>query len=566
MPQALMVFGASLPIFVWAGSFAPNAAVMAASFAVFAINWGAFYAVVNWLKTPAAQSLRRRQIVHLMGGLLWALAVCQIAAFALNAGPARESLLLMAAGGAVVCVFFAAPNLPSLLVVTPVAVAGPLVVGFTRPDSAWIFPVIWGGFALSFMLGLILNRNLRRQFELAATAEQLAAEREESLARAETLARSKSALVETLSHEIRNGLTGVAHVLSAAVQHGASRGAPSREQLATALDAANDLIAVLNATLDSETAEAGRLSVDAEAFDPAPIVLDLAAAFRPQAAAKGLEFSVFIDPDLEGGAAGAALADPGRVRQVLQALMSNAVKYTVRGRVEARLERQGADRLRISIADTGPGLTPEELEAAFVPFQRIDRTGSGIAGAGLGLSLSRQLVRLMDAELLAESASGVGSCFTLDLPFDPTVRLIVDEPRISTAGGLRVLLAEDDALSAALIRATLEQLGHRVVHAGNGRRAVDLARAADFDLIILDAHMPELSGAEAAALLRAEPAPLGRAPIVGLVAGDADEAAGYLDAGADTLLRKPVSVASVARSVAEATAARKKAPRRAKAA
>lgn len=571
MPQALMIFGVSLPIFVWAASYAANAAIMAASFAIFAINWGAFYATVNWLKTSQAEDLPRRLRVHLLGGLLWAVAACQIAAFADGAGPVRESLLLIASGAAVLCIFFTAPSLPSLLLVTPVAIAGPLAAAVLHPASWWLFEVMWGAFALAFLLGLILNTNLRQQFALAAESERLNREREISLASAERLATSKSALVETLSHEIRNGLTGVAHVLAAAAGHG-QRAAPSRDQLNAALGAANDLIAVLNATLDSETAEAGRLAVDAELFDPAPIVLDLAAAYRPLAAAKGLEFNVFIDPELtEHGpgeqVCGAALADAARVRQVLQALMSNAVKYTVRGRIEARLERHGDRQLRIAIADTGPGLSPDELDIAFEPFKRVARTGAGVAGAGLGLSLSRQLVRLMGAELDAESAPGVGSCFALVISYDPNAELAApsDQDGPVQTRGLRVLLAEDDALSAALLRATFEQLGHQVVHASNGRRALDLVRAADFDLVVLDAHMPEMSGAEVARSIRAESAPLSAARIVGLIGGDADEAAEYLDAGVNTLLRKPVSVAGVARAVAEATA-RTRPARRSKAA
>ena len=275
-----------------------------------------------------------------------------------------------------------------------------------------------------------------------------------------------------------------------------------------------------------------------------------------------------IDPDL-GEHPGAAVADAERVRQVLQSLVSNAVKYTVRGRIEARLERSSPTRLRIAIADTGPGLSPEELEQAFEPFRRIDRTGAGIPGAGLGLSLSRQLVRLMGAELTAESAPGVGSCFALELPFDPSARPAAPEvapgedslrPR-----GLRVLLAEDDALAAALLRATFEQLGHQVVHAANGRRALDLARAADVDPFVLDALMPELSGADVAEALRAESTSRGAPRIVGLIGGDPEEAAGYQAAGVQVLLRKPVTVAAVARAVADATAPVKRS-RRARAA
>src|ERR1019366_8584434 len=96
-------------------------------------------------------------------------------------------------------------------------------------------------------------------------------------------------------------------------------------------------------------------------------------------------------------------------------LLSNAVKDAGRGRIEARVERRGEDRLAIAIADTGPGLTQEELAEAFEPFKRVARTAAGLPGAGLGLSLSRQLTGLMGAQIVADSAVGVGSCFTLEL-------------------------------------------------------------------------------------------------------------------------------------------------------
>jgi signal transduction histidine kinase len=152
------------------------------------------------------------------------------------------------------------------------------------------------------------------------------------------------------------------------------------------------------------------------------MVRELALAQRANAAAKGLELNVFIEPALEGRRAGAAFADAARVRQVLGNLLSNAVKYTVRGRIEARVERRGEDRLTIAIADTGPGLSPDELEEAFQPFRRVERTAAGLPGAGLGLSLSKRLVALMGATLMADSAVGVGSCFTLDLEYDAASR------------------------------------------------------------------------------------------------------------------------------------------------
>lgn len=559
MPYALACFAVSLPVFVWAGSFAENSMWMAASFAIFALNWGAFYAVVNWMRTTGEVPVARRVRIHVLSGLLWAGAVAQIAALADGAGPAREPLLLMAAAGAIVCFFFSAPLLHSLLIVAPVAAAGPLVALFSDADSRDQGLAVWGAMALALALCLILNQMMRHQFALAAERETLIAERSETLERAQKLARSKSDIVSTLSHEIRNGLNGVTHVLAAAAGQG-GRAAPSREQLGAALTAANELIAVLNATLDSETAEAGRLALDRQPFDPVRLARELVLLNRPHAAAKSVELSLHVEPELEA-APGAVVGDVTRARQVLSNLIGNAVKYTLRGRVEVRLSLDEQDRVVIAIADTGPGLSVEELERAFEPFRRVERTGAGVPGAGLGLSLSRQLASLMGGQLRGQSAVGVGSCFTFELPWDPAA-VAASEAEESTLRGpiapskraMRVLVAEDDALNAAMLRAILEQLGHQVVHAQNGKRAVELAGAVDFDLVMLDGRMPVLGGAHTAAALRDLDGPAGSMPIIAVIGGDADEARECLDAGADTVLRKPVTVAGVARAVADAAA------------
>ncbi len=562
LPYALAVFAVSLPIYVWACSFAENAGWMALSFAVFAINWGVFYGVVAWLRSEAAQDLTRRARVHVLSGLLWAVAVCQMAAFADGAGGVRETLLLLSAGAAVVCIFFAAPWLLALLVTAPVAAVGPLYLLFAHPESERSGAMAFGAISLAMALSLVLNRMLRRQHALALAHEALLEERLTVLEAAERAARSKSDIVATLSHEIRNGLTGVTHVLAAAAGKG-GRAAPSREQLNAALDAAQDLVAVLNATLDSETAESGRLAVESVAFEPVRLIRDLVLLDRPHAVAKGLELVVHVESDLEHRQLGAAVGDPLRTRQIIANIVGNAVKYTVRGRIEVRVERREG-LIAIEVADTGPGLSPAEMDQAFQAFQRVERTGAGVNGAGLGLSLSRQLARLMGGALEATSAVGVGSCFTLTLPFDENALCVIEpagsevSPPTEAAGApprnLRILIAEDDALNAAMLRAILEQLGHQVVHAQNGRRALDLAKICDFDLVMLDGRMPILDGPQTAAALRDLDGANRDVAIVAVIGGDADEARECLDAGADTVLRKPVSVAAVARAVADAAA------------
>jgi signal transduction histidine kinase/CheY-like chemotaxis protein len=551
---ALILFGVGLPIFVWAASYAPDRLCVLASFVIFAINWSAFYAVQDWTRRRPAQfaDLNLRTRVHILGGLLWAGAVAQISLVGAAAGEVSEPLLLLALGAAAICVFFASPSLPALLIVGPAACAGPLIALFLAPAEGAMARIALAATALGFALSLIFNRLLRRLFALAGEREILIGERAQSLARAERLAKSKSDLIATLSQEIRTGLTGVAHVLASAV--GGGRGQPSRDQLSAALDAAEDLIAVLNATLDTVVAEAGQLSLARLPFDPALLARDVVLLHRPQAVAKGIELSVHVEEHLLQNPAGGVVGDPVRTRQILSSLIGNAVKYTLRGRVEVRVERPTPHRLRIEVADTGPGLTADELIHAFDAFTRIERTSTGVPGAGLGLSLASQLALLMGGEVSAESAPGVGSCFWLDLPYDPTIRIArldgaAPEPG-HTRRSLKVLVADDDALGAAMLRGVLEQLGHHVLLARDGRRAFELAQICEVDLIMLDAHMREIGGAETIRAIRNLGGSIGATPIVAVIEGDGDEARALLEAGADQVLRKPVSVSSAARVLA----------------
>ena len=554
---ALILFGVGLPILAWAASFAPDGLWVLASFTIFAINWAAFYAVLDWARRRPEQAASTgiRTRVHVLGGLLWAGAVLQMTGLGLGAGAVSESMLLLALGAGAICVFFSAPNLPALLIVGPAACAPPLAALFLDPSMRPLARIALAATALGFALSLIFNRLLRRLFALADEREVLIGERARSLADAKRLTKSKSDLIATLSHEIKNGLTGVAHVLAAAV--GGERAQPSREQLAAALDSAEDLIAVLDATLDTEVAEAGELSLAHAPFDPARLVRDLVLLARPQAYAKALELSVHVDESLAEDGAGGVVGDAVRTRQILANLIGNAVKYTLRGRIEVRVERLADDRVRIEVADTGPGLTTDELTLAFEAFSRIERTCTGVSGAGLGLSLARELATLMGGEVTAESAPGVGSCFRLDLPYDPTVlparhddaqfEAIAFSPR---QRALKVLVAEDDALGAAMLRGVLEQLGHHVLHARDGRRAYDLAQICEVDLIMLVGRMPEMDGAETARAIRQLAGAAGQTPIMAVIEGDGDEARAVLEAGADQVLRKPVSVSSVARALA----------------
>jgi len=549
LPYALAAFAIGIPLLAFAAGDADNAAWLAICLIQSALNWTVFYVAVNWLKKDSARrfDLKKRTLVHLGAGSTWALALAELALVADRAGPAREPLLLLALAGAVTCFFFTAPHLLSLLVIGPLAAALPLWLLHARPESAHLGELAQGGAALAFALALIVNRLLRSSFDMAAEREALMEDRARALAQAEAMAAGKSDLLATLSQEVRSGLSGVVHVLAAAAGP-ASRAKPTREQLTAALDDARDLVAVLDATLDSEHAEAGRLTVRRELFAPVDLAREVVGAAEPLAASKSVMLTV--EGRIEGGA---VPADIARTRQILANLVGNAVKYTFRGGVAVRVSLSAPDRIRFEVADTGPGLTPEELKEAFEPFKRVERTSAGVPGAGLGLSLSRRLARLMGGDIVAESAPGVGSRFWLELPFDAAAALSEAPAPLRAGPALRVLAVEPDQLSAAMLRAALDQLGHRMLHAHDGGRALELLKSCEVDAVLVGARLGDgavLSGPDVIRAVRALGSPVARARIVAVIGAEIEEAGACRAAGADAVLRKPVTVGAVARALA----------------
>jgi signal transduction histidine kinase len=319
LPYALILFALCLPLLLCAAASAPNRAWLGLSLGLYAVNWTAFYAVIDWLKKApeGGRDLSLRAKIQFGGSALWAAAIAQTSWVGTGAGPVSELILVLCAGAAAGVIFFSAPSLPALLAVGPVAAAGPVIGLLSRPQTHHMGLLALSGEALALALGLVLNRHLRGHFALAAEHGRLIAEREAALARTQALARSKSDLLATLSSEIRNGLSGVTHVLAGALGGGPRR-TPSREQLRAALDAARSLAAVLDAALDTENAEAGRLAVSAEPLDVAALVGDLVQAHRPDAAAKGLELILRTDDsDRRPGAGAPSAGSPaGQRRQI----------------------------------------------------------------------------------------------------------------------------------------------------------------------------------------------------------------------------------------------------------
>ncbi len=392
-----------------------------------------------------------------------------------------------------------------------------------RDYEARITPMRSGGF-------LALVRDIT---DLKRAERQLIATREQAL----SASSSKSQFLANVSHEIRtplNGIIGVTQLLRTM-----TLSPEATEYLGVLETSGESLLALVNEVLDLSKIEADRLELERVTFDLPQVVTQAARAFTAQAKRKGLQLTVSVEASAEGPVSG----DPGRVRQVVNNIVGNAVKFTDAGQVTVTLVR-GEHGLVLSVVDSGPGILPEHLESIFEPFVQV--SGRRGQGTGLGLSIARRLARLMGGDVRVTSQVGLGSTFVIQLPLPRSAPTAVHRPpqRRLSARTLKVLLAEDNEINARLTRSMLEWLGHVVVGVSNGHQAVEAAQLGGFDLVFMDVQMPLLDGLEATRRIRSfEKRSGAHVPIVALTANamKGDDAA-CLSAGMDAYLAKPVTV------------------------
>ncbi|MFI1016804.1 HAMP domain-containing protein [Streptomyces sp. NPDC020965] len=397
--------------------------------------------------------------------------------------------------------------------------------------------------------------------------------RQELEARAQQLSRTsmyKSEFLANMSHELRTPLNSLLILAQLLAQNLEGNLSDKQVDYAEVIHSAgSDLLQLINDILDLSKVEAGKMDVHPEAFELRQLLEYVEATFRPVASERELEFRVIAAPGIPAG----LTTDESRLRQVLRNLISNALKFTERGRVELRVEnataaelpavlRGSGPTLAFRVNDTGIGIPANRLQSVFGAFQQGDGTTSRrYGGTGLGLSISREVAHLLGGTVTVASTLGEGSSFTLYLPVhalsgprpavpDATAELLPDQREREPAGDRTVLVVDDDTRNVFALTEVLESEGMVVLQAGGGRAGIELLHAhGGVDLIVMDVMMAGMDGIATMAAIREMPR-FAQVPIIVVTAkAMPGDRADVLAAGANDYVAKPVETDVLLRKI-----------------
>ena len=355
-------------------------------------------------------------------------------------------------------------------------------------------------------LNVLRDVTERRNQQIALAAAKVAAE-------AATAA--KSEFLANMSHELRTPLTSIIG-FSQLLKSQPELSAQSSRFVDSLAQASEALLGIVNDVLDFSKLEAGQIEIRREPGSPGRIATEVVQLFAPQADAKGvgLDLKIAALPDK-------VFIDAARLRQILLNLVGNAVKFTEKGSVGLRAGFTDG-HLLFEVQDTGPGIPDDQLDKLFKRFSQVDGTSRRThGGTGLGLAICKGLVDAMGGSIGVRSWPGRGSTFSVRIPASAVATSPAASNEIPPTGGLdsiRILVADDNRANRTLIAAMLEPSGVRLTLASTGREAVELATSQVFDVILMDLHMPEMDGYEAARSIRGGAGPNAGAPIFAFTA------------------------------------------------
>ena len=359
------------------------------------------------------------------------------------------------------------------------------------------------------------------------------------LIQAERALKERAEFLSVMSHEIRtplNGVLSVAEILNHELEQ-----ENLRPHVSAILSSGDTLLRLLNDSLDFFRGEAGNLDLHDDAFNASAILEDAGALWRARAAQAGLT----LDLAYEGPDALWALGDAVRIKQIFNNLIGNALKFAKNGTVRVSLSAT-VDGAYVTLAgaveDEGPGIEADRLAVIFDPFAQT-ATGRMQGGAGLGLSVCKQLAEKMHGSIRAESVVGQGARFLFDLVLFQLPAPAAEEPQDGAApeqSSLRVLIADDNATNRFVAEKLCAIAGCTTVSVEDGLEAVEAARTGGFDLVLMDIRMPRMGGLDALRLIRSDPR-IARLPVIALTANaDAADATTYMEQGMDAVVEKPI--------------------------
>lgn len=387
----------------------------------------------------------------------------------------------------------------------------------------------------------------RRLEEIAGELRKKNEELLLALAAAREAAETRTRFLAAISHEIRTPMTGVLGMAELLLC--TALNPEQRHYAETIKEAAESLLRIVNDILDFAKIEAGRLELESVLFDLRLTLRAVTTVLLPQAHLKGVKVHTELAADVPRWVVG----DPGRLRQVLINVAGNAVKFTERGWVRIRAEIAGCDGVRCTVRfrvdDTGIGIPEDLLEKIFDEFTQADAsTTRRFGGTGLGLSIARRLVEMMGGEIGCNSKLGQGSSFWFTVPLvrgSEPLEVAPAGPMLFLSGAWRrrrVLVVEDNPVNRTIAVRLLAREGCEVDAVESGREAVEACQGCEYDLVLMDVHMPDMDGYEATRRIRARESPGRRTPIVAVTAsstqGDRERC---LEAGMDDFVSKPFS-------------------------